>query len=68
MAFGVQPVLVFQYSPLGDESRYADIAREHNWEYTSSGSDDSYADRRTWNRPSSEEDDLGGGFGGVHSE
>jgi hypothetical protein len=69
MAFGVQPALSFQFSPLGDESRYAEIAREHNWDWSSGSSDDSYSDRRTWNRPSSsEDDDVGGGFGGVHSE
>jgi hypothetical protein len=73
MAFGVQPALSFQYSPLGDESRFAEIAKGKGWDYYPSGDsdyDDSYADRRTWNRPPSSDEGTGGsaGFGGVWSE
>jgi hypothetical protein len=69
MAFGVAPALAFRYSPLGDESSFAEIARNKGWDYSSGDSeyDDSYNDRRNWNRPSSS-DGGANGFGGVFSQ
>ena len=70
MAFGVQPALAFRYSPLGDESSFAEIARAKGWEYSSGDSeyDDSYGDRRTWNRTGQSSDGGLVGFGGCHSQ
>jgi phage terminase large subunit len=70
IAFGIQPALTFRYSPLGDESSFAEIARNKGWDYTSGDSeyDDSYGDRRTWNRPGQSADGGLAGFGGCHSQ
>jgi hypothetical protein len=49
-----------------DDSERQRIAAKHGWDYTSSAQDydNSYADRRTWNRPPPD-DTLGSGFGGC---
>jgi hypothetical protein len=65
MAFGVVVAASFSYMPFDDTERQ-EIASKHGWEYTSGASnyDESYADRRTWNRPPADDTP---GFGGVHS-
>jgi hypothetical protein len=65
MAFGTEAVTGYSYMPFDDSGRQ-EIASKHGWEYTSGASnyDESYADRRTWNRPPADDTP---GFGGVHS-
>jgi phage terminase large subunit len=65
MAFGIQPATSWSWLPYDDSERQR-IAAKHGWDYTSSAQDydNSYADRRTWNRPPPD-DTLGSGFGGC---
>jgi hypothetical protein len=64
MAFGVLVPMSYSYMAHDDSARQ-EIARKYGWDYTPATPDydDSYADRRTWNRPPP--DDTSGGFGGV---
>jgi hypothetical protein len=64
MAFGMQPAMSWSWLPYDDSGRQ-EIARRHGWDYTSNtpDHDDSYADRRTWNRPSSSDEPTGLGGG-----
>ncbi len=66
MAVSVQKVVATSYMPFDDSGRM-EIAHKHGWQYTSDD-DESYKDRRDWNRPGS--DDGGGlaGFGGVNTD
>jgi hypothetical protein len=72
MAFGMEPARSYSWTPFDDTNRQ-EIARRHGWEYTSNTpdgyDDESYKDRRTWNRPPSSDEGPGGpaGFGGVWS-
>jgi len=69
MAFGV---VVAISTPWGrNDDNWQEISQMHGWDYTSGGSDwdESYKDRRTWNRPNRPPgDDPDPGFGGVHSQ
>jgi hypothetical protein len=65
MAFGVTVPLSYSYTPF-DDSRRQEIAKKHGWDYTPDY-DESYSDRRTWNRPGRNDDDFDSGFGGCHS-
>jgi phage terminase large subunit len=71
IAFGVQPALSFQYSPLaGDDSGYTEIAQKHGWQY--SGSEEE-ARKAMYGGSNRGDDDSGGGssvsgFGGIHSD
>jgi hypothetical protein len=69
MAFGMQTPMSWSWLPYDDSERQL-IAAKHGWDYTSCAPDydDSYADRRTWNRPPPD-DTLGSGpgFGGCHT-
>jgi hypothetical protein len=66
IAFAMQPARGYPWTPV--TNNWPEIARQHGWQYTSDVSeeyDDSYADRRTWNRHPI--DDAAEGFGGVNS-
>jgi hypothetical protein len=67
MAFAMQPARGYSWVPYDDTNRQ-EIARRHGWQYTSAANDEddeSYADRRTWNRSAPLDNTVG--FGGVHS-
>ena len=66
MAFGLQAAMSYSWLPYDDSERQ-EIARRHGWDYTVDTLDynESYADRRTWNRPPPADDTPG--FGGCHS-
>jgi hypothetical protein len=66
MAFNVRQAMSYSWLPY-DDSRFREIAEKHGWDWSSSvpDNDDSYADRRNWNRPPPSEDLVG--FGGVWS-
>jgi hypothetical protein len=70
MAFAMQPLKAYPWAPV--TNNWPEIAKKQGWQYSGDESeeyDDSYADRRTWNRPPSSDEGLGGsvGFGGVWS-
>ena len=68
MAFAMQPAKGYSWTPL--TNNWPDIARRHGWQYTSDSSevyDDSYADRRTWNRQPADDSPIVG-MGGVWSQ
>jgi len=66
MAFAMQPAKSYLWTPV--TNNWPEIAKRHGWQYGGDSSeeyDDSYADRRNWNRQPDESPIVG--FGGVHS-
>ena len=66
MAVSVQKVVAISYMPFDDQNR-AEIAHKHGWQY-SSDDDESYKDRRDWNRPGNEDGGSLSGYGGIGSD
>lgn len=67
MAFGQPDFLQFSYSPFDDSGRQ-EIAKRHGWDYGSDSDDESYKDRRDWNRPGGSDGGGLSGFGGIGSD
>ena len=66
MAFAMQPIRAYPWAPV--TNNWAEISKKNGWHYSGDCNeeyDDSYADRRTWNRQPA--DDSAVGFGGCHS-
>lgn len=64
MAFSVRQAISYSWLPY-DDSSFREIAAKHGWDWTSSvpDNDESYLDRRTWNRSAPLDEPTG--FGGV---
>jgi phage terminase large subunit len=67
MAFAMQPFKAYPWVPV--TNNWPEIAKRQGWQYSGDSSeeeyDDSFADRRNWNRQPA--DDSATGFGGCHS-
>jgi phage terminase large subunit len=67
MAFAMQPARSYPGGPV--TNNWPEIAKRHGWQYSGDSSeefDESYADRRTWDRQPADDSPIVG-FGGVHS-